>query len=219
MAPDTLSPADLDRLLELAGKATKGPWDLCWASPSQRLPALVTFDDDKKMESHVIAELSLGSAKQQDANAAYIAALDPPTATRLIEMVRGLTKHAKAMSDALIKVRPLGGSELFVQVGEAYYADPAYCGAEIVRMREKCHDALIRATSAERRAEALEAALKPFAAIADDREFQPHVADDTFPVNLGLMNGNVTQSVIRDKLKVRDFWAARAALSEEKTND
>jgi len=42
--------------------------------------------------------------------------------------------HLVKCSNALLKVRPLGGSELFVKVGEEYYADPDYCG--------RCIDAL-----------------------------------------------------------------------------
>jgi hypothetical protein len=37
-------------------------------------------------------------------------------------------EFAKRLSDALLKVRPLGGSELFVKRNNQYYADPDYCG-------------------------------------------------------------------------------------------
>lgn len=42
---------------------------------------------------------------------------------------------AKRLSDALLKVRPLGGSELFVKRNNDYYADPDYCGRMIEEMR------------------------------------------------------------------------------------
>jgi hypothetical protein len=52
-----------------------------------------------------------------------------------------LRAHAKAMSDALLKVRPLGGSELFVRVGETFYADPKFCGDAIEKMQTDLHEA------------------------------------------------------------------------------
>jgi hypothetical protein len=42
---------------------------------------------------------------------------------------------AKDLSDALLKIRPLGGSEMFIRRCEAYYADPDYCGRLIDEMR------------------------------------------------------------------------------------
>lgn len=48
--------------------------------------------------------------------------------------------HARAMSDALLKVRPLGGSELFTRIGDEYFADAAFCGAEIDRLRTELHN-------------------------------------------------------------------------------
>lgn len=58
-------------------------------------------------------------------------------------------------------------------------------------------------------------ALKPFAALADQEELGERLADDYFPLNIGIMNGNITQSVIRHKLTVRDVRRARAALKEK----
>lgn len=49
--------------------------------------------------------------------------------------------HARAMSEALLKVRPLGGSEMFSKVGEEYFADPVKCGEEIDRLRADLHEA------------------------------------------------------------------------------
>lgn len=44
---------------------------------------------------------------------------------------------AKSLSNALLKVRPLGGSEMFVKRCGDYYADPGYCGAMIDRFRNE----------------------------------------------------------------------------------
>lgn len=67
------------------------------------------------------------------------------TAPALDEYVRGLEQYAQAASEALLKVRPLGGSELFTRVGEQYLADPAYCGNEITSIRERLHSAKLAA--------------------------------------------------------------------------
>lgn len=61
-----------------------------------------------------------------------------------------LREHAKRMSDALIKVRPLGGSELFVRIGDEYFADPDFCGREIERLKSDLHDARIAIVNLER---------------------------------------------------------------------
>lgn len=45
-------------------------------------------------------------------------------------------EFVKQLSDALLKVRPLGGSELFVKRNGQYYADPDYCGRVIDEMRD-----------------------------------------------------------------------------------
>jgi hypothetical protein len=47
----------------------------------------------------------------------------------------------KELSDALLKVRPLGGSELFVKRFGNYFADPAYCGAAIEDLHRRLHEA------------------------------------------------------------------------------
>jgi hypothetical protein len=57
-------------------------------------------------------------------------------------------KHAefmKELSDALLKVRPLGGSELFVKRFGAYYADPKYCGAAIEDLHNKLYESRVEA--------------------------------------------------------------------------
>jgi len=61
-----------------------------------------------------------------------------------------LRLHAKKMSDALLKVRPLGGSELFMKVGEEFYADPDYCGAAIDKLRSDLHNARIALVTGSR---------------------------------------------------------------------
>lgn len=48
---------------------------------------------------------------------------------------------ARRLSDALLKVRPLGGSELFIRVGNEFFADPDVCGAEIEQLRDKLNQA------------------------------------------------------------------------------
>lgn len=57
-----------------------------------------------------------------------------------LEEAAKIIEHASKMSEALRKVRPLGGSELFVRVGETFYADPVYCGNEIDSIRSKLHE-------------------------------------------------------------------------------
>lgn len=52
-----------------------------------------------------------------------------------------LLDHARAMSKALLKVRPLGGSELFRKIGDEYFADADYCGAAIDELRSDLHKA------------------------------------------------------------------------------
>ena len=46
----------------------------------------------------------------------------------------------KELSDALIKARPLGGSELFVKRFDRYFADPKFCGDEIDLLWKKYHE-------------------------------------------------------------------------------
>ena len=74
-----------------------------------------------------------------------------------LERLERLEKHAREMSDALIRVRPLGGSELFVRIGDEFYADPKYCGEAITQTKAELHEARKTTAIAERRAEAAEA--------------------------------------------------------------
>jgi hypothetical protein len=48
----------------------------------------------------------------------------------------------KELSNALISVRPLGGSELFVKRFGDYFADPAYCKAAIQENHERYHETM-----------------------------------------------------------------------------
>lgn len=60
---------------------------------------------------------------------------------RVKELER-VAAHARAMSDALLKVRPLGGSELFVMIDGVAYADPKFCGDAIEELASSRHRAL-----------------------------------------------------------------------------
>lgn len=70
--------------------------------------------------------------------------------------MRGLDHKALArkLSDALLQVRPLGGSELFMRVGEEFYADPAVCGREIEEIRRQLHSARAETVLLRRREKA-----------------------------------------------------------------
>ena len=65
----------------------------------------------------------------------------------------------KELSDALLSVRPLGGSELFVQRCGNYYADPVYCKAAIEKQAEDYHNAMKANVRNSKRADAAESAL------------------------------------------------------------
>lgn len=58
--------------------------------------------------------------------------------TKAAETLAGL---ARKLSDALLTVCPLGGSDLFMRVGEDFYADPSVCSAEIAKLRSDLHEA------------------------------------------------------------------------------
>lgn len=75
-----------------AAKHTPLPWDLCWASPQERLPALITKDDEKARVSEVIAELDRGGEAEQNANATLIVrAVNAHEA--LVKALEGLRDH------------------------------------------------------------------------------------------------------------------------------
>lgn len=48
---------------------------------------------------------------------------------------------AKRLSNALLEIRPLGGSEMFIGFGDDYFADPEYCKKLIVKMRTDLFEA------------------------------------------------------------------------------
>lgn len=56
----------------------------------------------------------------------------------------------KRLSDALLKIRPLGGSEIFIKVGEDYFADPNYCGALIEYTLGRNHELMKELTRARK---------------------------------------------------------------------
>lgn len=72
-----------------------------------------------------------------------------------------LTALARRLSDALIKVRPLGGSELFTQADGDFYADPDYCGRLIDEGRERELGALAEVATLRKRVAALEGDVPP----------------------------------------------------------
>lgn len=57
---------------------------------------------------------------------------------------------AKRLSNSLLKVRPLGGSELFVERNGDYYADPEYCGRMIEEMRAELYEARTKKVRSEK---------------------------------------------------------------------
>jgi hypothetical protein len=68
-------------------------------------------------------------------------------------------KHLEFMrelSDALIKIRPLGGSELFTKRFGKFFADPKYCGAAIEQAHKDRHEAMSENIRLRRRVAALE---------------------------------------------------------------
>jgi hypothetical protein len=65
----------------------------------------------------------------------------------------------KELSNALIAIRPLGGSELFVKRFGKHYADPAYCKTAIVKDADARHEAMSGLVRHRRRAEQAERAL------------------------------------------------------------
>jgi hypothetical protein len=58
----------------------------------------------------------------------------------LEETIERQLAFMKDLSDALIKVRPLGGSELFVERFDRYFADPKFCSDEIDRLHREKHE-------------------------------------------------------------------------------
>jgi hypothetical protein len=75
----------------------------------------------------------------------------------------------KELSDALIAIRPLGGSELFVKRFGQNYADPVYCKAAIASLHNDYHRAMKGQVRERKRAEQAERAL------ADERHKSKHL--------------------------------------------
>jgi hypothetical protein len=74
---------------------------------------------------------------------------------------------ARKLSEALRKVRPLGGSEMFTRVGEEFYADPKYCGDAIDALHQRCREAIKAEIRSERSATAAEARVRALEAFKD----------------------------------------------------
>lgn len=70
-----------------------------------------------------------------------------------------LRSRIKRLSDALLTVRPLGGSELFVRWGDAFHADPDYCKGLIEHLHLTKHEALKAQVREQKRADAAESSL------------------------------------------------------------
>jgi len=77
-------------------------------------------------------------------------------------------KFAGELSRALIKIRPLGGSELFVKRNGQYYADPDYCGAAIEAQRKDSHETKAENIRLQRRVMAFEGKLDEALGIIHD---------------------------------------------------
>lgn len=66
-----------------------------------------------------------------------------------LEMER-LQALAKELSDVLLTVKPLGGSECFVKRGEDYYADPKFFRELIKHLHDRNHQSMMAAVRAEK---------------------------------------------------------------------
>jgi hypothetical protein len=83
-------------------------------------------------------------------------------ADRLESQAKALSEAlalAKQLSDALLTVRPLGGSELFIKRAGDYYADPEYMKAAIKEDRDSRYNAMRKSVMSERSALAAKARL------------------------------------------------------------
>lgn len=75
---------------------------------------------------------------------------DAVTVMKQAKAIAGLRELARELSDALLTVRPLGGSEMFrMQCGE-YYADPTACKATIAQLRNDLHESRKEAVRAKK---------------------------------------------------------------------
>lgn len=108
---------------------------------------------------------------------------------------------AKELSDALLKVRPLGGSELFVKRNGKHYADPAYCGAAIEEMHKRHHETMCELVTLRRQSPAGNDALRPFAEWADR--------------NRNAVSGEAADELIRLARKACDDYTRGASLPSQ----
>jgi len=119
---------------------------------------------DKAMNRVEMARCALAAGENVDPEvvAALIETIDEQhaTLTHLSEQADAGWKFARELSEALIKIRPLGGSELFVQRNGQYYADPAYCGAAIEAELKRRHEAMADRVLLERRVKVLEMVIR-----------------------------------------------------------
>lgn len=133
----------LATMVEAAKKAAQGEWRLVRVT-ADNLWIDAPCPPDLKPEEHPNSRVSVAWDMSEE-DAAHILATQPANILSVAEYVRGLEQYAQAASKALLKVRPLGGSELFTRVGEQYLADPAYCGNEITSIRGQLHFAKLAA--------------------------------------------------------------------------
>ena len=114
-------------------------------------------------------------------------------------------KFTKEVSNALLKVRPLGGSELFVKRFGDYFADPVYCGEMIEDTHRRLHAAHISRVKAERELEATSARIAALEgalglALAYMARFEPkdsRAVSDEFVAMAAIHSGDYSESVMR----------------------
>lgn len=116
--------------------------------PQSAMMAYIAGDDQSEMALLKAQLEHMGGALSREIE---LSAEAQATISRLTELLGFL----KEVSDALLKVRPLGGSELFVHRFGEYYADPAYCGAAIEEKDQRYHEAMKARVLAERERDAL----------------------------------------------------------------
>lgn len=128
--------------------------------------------------------------------------------------IEAVSKHARAMSDALLKVRPLGGSELFSRVGEEFYADPKFCGDEIEKLRTERSEAVKESVRSKRALTAAEAERDRLKAEVAALPVECSQAATTYLRDLGEYGwANIAEGV---RGAISDAIRARAALSTAK---
>lgn len=125
---------DLKELKEAAEKAMPGEWE-----PKTIAEWQSGFDFFGGADKAFVFPVDL-----EPEDVAYIRAAQPSTILSLIERVTRAEAYAREASEALLKTRPLGGSEMFKRFsGEEYLADPSYCGGLIDQLRSDLHEARV----------------------------------------------------------------------------